>query len=449
MDDDRRKKLVNLGAEALADALLELAKQNDRAEAIIVRMLASPKENIRRIKARIAAVKRSRRFVTRRESFALAQKLETLLEDIRASVTEPETGLRLVAAFYDADEGALGNSDDSDGDIGDVYRITARDLFVEYAKRHPDPTWPAELAFELNQVDDYGVRDSLIHAAAEYLPKPDLRAMTDRLQAAVDDASDESERCRRLLLLESLAQQAGDAKLYEKTALDDSESPPEESVILDIASVHLASGDAQTALAWIEKTPPEHSHLEPSRNRLLLDIYEGLGDTAKQTEVAWRLFRQHRCAKTLEKLLSLIGEERRDEILLREITSILSEPRLFVTDVRFLMELGRIDEAETYLLRRADALNGNMYESLLPLAKEMETAGRPLAASMIYRALLNSILQNARTTAYPSGARHLRKMDELANSISDWNGFCDHATYVAELRRFHYRKTSFWSRYGG
>ena len=415
MDDDRRKKLVNLGAEALADALLELAKQNDRAEAIIVRMLASPKENIRRIKARIAAVKRSRRFVTRRESFALAQKLETLLGDIRASVTDPETGLRLVAAFYDADEGALGNSDDSDGDIGDVYRITARDLFVEYAKRHPDPTWPAELAFELNQVDDYGVRDSLIHAAAEYLPKPDLRAMTDRLQAAVDD----------------------------------SESPPDESVLLDIASVHLASGDAQTALAWIEKTPPEHSYLESSRNRLLLNIYEGLGDTAKQTEVAWRLFRQHRCAKSLEKLLSLIGEERRDEILLREITSILSEPHISVTDVQFLMELGRIDEAETYLLRRADALNGNMYESLLPLAKEMETAGRPLAASMIYRALLNSILQNARTTAYPSGARHLRKMDELANSISDWNGFCDHATYVAELRRFHYRKTSFWSRYGG
>lgn len=448
MDDDRKKKLVNLGAEALADALLELAKRNDRAEEVIVRMLASPKENIRRIRARIAAVKRSRRFVTRRESIALAQKLETLLGDIRASVTDPETGLRLVAAFYDADEGALGNSDDSDGYIGDAYRTTAKDLFVSYAKKCPDPTWPAELAFELNEVDDYGVRDSLIHAAAEYLPAPELRAMTDRFQAAVDDARDESERSHRLLLLESLARQAGDAKLYEKTALDDSESPPSEPIVLDIASVYLKSGDAKTALAWIEKTPSEYPHLEAGRDRLLLDIYEGLGDTAKQTEVAWRLFRQHRCAKSLDKLLSLIGEERRDEILLREITSILSEPRLFVTDLRFLLELGRIDEAETYLLRRADALNGNMYENLLPLAKAMETAGRPLAASMIYRALLNSILQNARTTAYPSGARHLRKLDELADSISDWNGFCDHATYVTGLRRFHGRKTSFWSRYG-
>ena len=39
--------------------------------------------------------------------------LGTLLEDLRAGVTDPRTGAELVAAFYECDTGALGSCDDS------------------------------------------------------------------------------------------------------------------------------------------------------------------------------------------------------------------------------------------------------------------------------------------------------------------------------------------------
>lgn len=42
MDDNRKKRLVDLGSETLADALLELTSQNDAASERVERMVASP-----------------------------------------------------------------------------------------------------------------------------------------------------------------------------------------------------------------------------------------------------------------------------------------------------------------------------------------------------------------------------------------------------------------------
>jgi hypothetical protein len=61
--------------------------------------------------------------------------------------------------------------------------------------------------------------------------------------------------------------------------------------------------------------------------------------------------------------------------------------------------------------------------------------------------LLDSILRRGQTKTYPHGVRYLKKLDRLAQSVSDWHDHRDHAAYVQQLRQNHGRKTSFWSRY--
>ncbi|MCP3951328.1 MAG: hypothetical protein GY697_03800 [Desulfobacterales bacterium] len=46
MNPDRKKRLVELGVEPLADALLELAVHTETTEDLIERMIATPKGNI-------------------------------------------------------------------------------------------------------------------------------------------------------------------------------------------------------------------------------------------------------------------------------------------------------------------------------------------------------------------------------------------------------------------
>jgi len=107
MDSDRKKKLIEKGPEALADALLELAQRVDAADDLVKRLIATPKENIRRYKTKLTALNRRARFISWRESAAFAQEPMMLLEDMKSGVDSPRAGVELAAAFYQADGAVL------------------------------------------------------------------------------------------------------------------------------------------------------------------------------------------------------------------------------------------------------------------------------------------------------------------------------------------------------
>jgi hypothetical protein len=107
----------------------------------------------------------------------------------------------------------------------------------------------------------------------------------------------------------------------------------------------------------------------------------------------------------------------------------------------------KIGEAEEYLLKRADQLDGNHYGSLLSLPEAMESENRHLVTSLMYRSLLISILERGYTKAYPHGIRYLKKMDKLAAAVSDWKEFDQHEAFKEQIIQVHGRKRSFWSKY--
>ncbi len=63
-----------------------------------------------------------------------------------------------------------------------------------------------------------------------------------------------------------------------------------------------------------------------------------------------------------------------------------------------------------------------------------------------YRALIDDILQRARSPAYGHAARYLARLDALAASgASVEPNAPDHDTYLRNLRQAHGRKAGFWS----
>lgn len=447
MNSDRKQRLMALGADRLADALLDLADRDDLVGDLVKRLIATPQENIKRFKAKLAGIKRSRRFIRWGESASFARELGALLADLQAGVTEPRTGVELVAAFYECDKGALGNCDDSSGHVGDVFRHDASELFASYASRCDDKEWLGELVFKVNRTDDYGVRDRLIDCAADYLPEPVLRTLVARFQKQAGKESDEYAKRHWLRLVESLARQLKDALLFERTRLA-SWGSLSTAACVDIARVYLESGDGHTALTWLEKAPETESFMAAERDALLLEVFGRLGETARQADTAWRMFRRSRSLPSLGRLLEILGPEQKDTVVGEEIATILAGKHLSLADAAFLVAIERLDEAETYLFKHAGQLNGDDYSRLLPLAEAMEKQGRHLCASLLYRALLDSILRRAQTQTYPHGVRYLKKLDLLAGSITDWRNIETHAAYKAGLQLHHGRKSSFWSRYG-
>lgn len=447
MEKNRKIRLVALGADTLADALLELAGRVAAAGDLIDQLIATPKENIQRYKAKLARLKRRQRFISWRESSAYAHDLAMLIADLRSGVVDPKAGVELLAAFYKADSAIFDRCDDSSGTVAGVFRFDAKQLFVSYASQCEDKEWLIDLVFDLDKKDGYGVRGTLVDSAVEYLPEPAIRKLIARFLDAADRKVDQYQKRIWLFSVESLARQIKDAPLFEQTRLASWGTPPSTAACVDIARVYLDSGDANQALSWLEKIPAKEGYQAHERDQLLLDIYGKFQDRGKEAAVALRIFRRHRSQDSLETLLSYIGCEQRDTVVEGEVEAISREATLSVTNAMFLLEIGRLDEAESYVLDRIDQLNGDHYSGLLPLAEAMEAAERRLCAAIIYRALLDSILRRAQTTTYSHGARYLHKLDSISSTIADWRNIVNHTVYMEDIRQKHGRKKSFWSRY--
>jgi len=268
MSDVRKQKLMDLGAELLADALLDLSVHSDTVDDLIERLIATPKENVQRFKGKLTSLKRSRSFVDWRGSSGFARELSILLQDLKADVADPLTGVELVAAFYEADKDIFEQCDDSSGYIGDVFRVDAKELFVEYASRCSDHQKIADIILNLNRKDGYGVRDTLVHCAGECLSEPVIRSMISEVQKRADGAKDEYKKRHHLMLIESLARQIKDAELFEKTRIA-SWGKLSTAALIDIARVYLESGDVETAHSWIRKIPEGETFQAYERDQLL------------------------------------------------------------------------------------------------------------------------------------------------------------------------------------
>ena len=446
MKNIRKQRLIDLGAESLADALLELAIWSNAADDLVERMIAAPEENIQRFKKKLSSIKRSQRFIGWRESSGFAAELQAMLNDLRAGVSDPSVGIKLISSFYEADGIVLNKCDDSNGNIGDVYRIDAKELFGEYAVLCEDKEKVASIIFELSQNDDYGVRDTLIDCAAECLPETIIRSMIAKIQELAKCEEGEYRKQHNLILIESLARQIKDAELFKQTRIA-SWGKLSTGAFNDIARVYFESGDIQTALLWLKKIAKNETFQKHETEQLLIDIYAELGDEKKLAELLYKKFSSHHSIETLQELLNIIGADKKDEVILKEVAAIITNDQLSLVDTEFLISIGKIDEAEKYLLKRSEQLNGDFYTSLLPLAKAMESEGRNLAVSIIHRSLLNSILERGYTKAYPHGIRYLKKLDKLAALISDWNNFDNHEEFKDHIYKTHSRKRSFWSKY--
>lgn len=446
MQHERKKKLIELGAEPLADALLEFALQSDAADDLIERLIATPKENVQRFHKKLASLKRSKRYIDWKGSSGFVRELQMLLQDLSAGVTDPLTGVELIAAFYETDEGILGNCDDSSGYVGDVFRYDAKELFVKYASRCAEEEKVADIILKLNKTNNYGIRDALVDCVAEFLSVPVIRTMIAAFQSLADKEKDEYGRRRYLILIESLARQIKDAELFEKTRIA-SWGKLTTAAIIDIARVYLESGAVETAWSWLQKIPEGESYQAYERDQLLLDIYKKQGDKEKLTDLLHRALRSYHSTDSLQRLLDVIGDDKRDQVLSQETAFILESPGFLESDAQFLITIDKIDEAEAYILGRADQLSGGFYGSLLPLAEAMESESRNLAASLIYRSLLTSILERGYTKAYPHGIRYLKKLDKLASTVTDWGKFYHHTVFKDQVLQAHGRKSSFWSQY--
>lgn len=446
--DKKRKQLLKLNKEQLVDALLDLAMRSDKAYAVAERLASPSKDNAKRYKQKLAGLKRGRRFIDYNEAYNFSTELSEMLDDLTAGVADPKTGVELMVSFIMMDKRIFERCDDSDGFIGDVFRNNAPDVFIQYASQCEDKKCLCDQLMPLIEDDEYGTRSAMLDSAASFLPTDSMRALAERLWDEVEKSPKDDKRYdSRLVGVRMLACQLGDPVLFERAELKRFAGNFPIISYMKIANEYLKAGNPGTALSWMKKASDCPSQFIGDYNKLMLKVHKALGDTEKAEKTAWTILKNHRSSENLDGLLEIIGHDKREEVLSKQAQAMLNNTLFSLTDALFFIKNNMHKDAEGYLLKHAENIDGDKYYSLLPMAQELEREGKVLGAIVIYRSLIESTLRRRASKYYYHGVKYLRKLDKISPDVIDWKTLPQHDEYKELLLKMHSKKRSFWTRY--
>jgi hypothetical protein len=247
-------------------------------------------------------------------------------------------------------------------------------------------------------------------------------------------------------------------------ALEEKKHPNSQDTI-GIAERLLGAGRAKEALVWVRKKLPSslrymsaedladglspHDPTTPRRISVEAAILTALEDRQAAQTLRWSAYKESLNAGMLRDYIAALPDFEEFEALDQAFTHALSSSRRYQA-LAFFMEWPRLDLAAQLVIRDQGTWDGGQYYMLPPIAQALEHE-YPLAATVIYRALIDDILARARSKAYEHAARYLSKLETLARDPgmgampTKETGISDHAVYVLSLRNAHSRKSGFWS----
>jgi hypothetical protein len=283
---------------------------------------------------------------------------------------------------------------------------------------------------------------------APLLPETALADWDRTLQAA--GAND-----HYIAVRQAIAEARGDLDLV--LALDD-KRPDWRQNPLRAAEKLLAAGRLDEALVWARR---EHrggiafatgADLAEGRikrphdlQRVDLEarIFEAQGDRQAAQALRWQAFETTLDPKPLRDYLKKLDDFEEDDEIERAFA--VAEASLHAySALAFFISWPNHDRAAKLVVAKPAHWDGRHYGPLGDAAAALDE-NFPLAASVLYRALLNDILGRGKSPAYGHGTRYLAKLATLAKGITEWEIIDNHVAYALGLRKNHGRKAGFWS----
>jgi tetratricopeptide (TPR) repeat protein len=440
--NERAKRLANRSSDQLASFIFKLAQDIDGVDERIEAFLASDNSQkaAQLAKRQLMAFRRSRKIYDYRRAHELSGHLDQFLDLVETAVlpADSSAAFHLIVKFIECDAHAIESADDSDGTVGGVFQ-RACGLFARAAKNLPS-MYVLPVLQRLLAANDYGTRDYLLDGVGEFLDRPHLDAFMAETRAAIAAGGESARRSR--CHLQSIAESIQDPVLFEEATYAGREHELPPNVAVDVARHFLEAGRPNEAL---EKLPPSAEGLHGFTSdylELRVRILQALGDAEGLRPTLWARFAHEPSRETLRELLAAEPPDTRASKLDAAFEHVRGRlpPQ---GQAEFFAEVGELNAAASVIVGAPNKLNGDHYDGLVALAEQLEMA-YPLAASLAYRALLDSILRRAAPKSYYHGGRYWRIMHELSGRIDDWKGLEPHLAYRERIGREHARKTAFW-----
>lgn len=448
--------LTPLGAEKLARILLDEADANAALRKRVTAALAAtqgPDALAKQIDRRLAALERARAVIPWEKERSLAEDLDATVKIIAGEVLplDPARAVACLLRFVDTHGRVFDRIDDSSGRIQEVYWRATQALpgMVEKLPAEDAAQLPGRLLLSLER-DTHGLAVGMAKAVVPLLPVAELAAWDRQL------AQQEKSHPDVLEIRQAIADARGDLDGYLAV---EARRPEWRQDPLAAAERLLAAGRLPEALEWcrrerkgglivVSAADLAEGRMRPAtgleRARLEARILEAMKDRPAAQALRWATFERSLDADILRDYLGKLDDFVDEEERSRAFAFAASCPQPY-SALAFFLAWPELERAARLVLDRRAEWDGRHYDLLGSAAATLEF-DFPLAATVLYRALLADILGRGKSQAYRHGVRYLAKLAELAERLPPGaSDLPDHDAYCADIKKAHGRKSGFWA----
>ncbi|TWB27250.1 hypothetical protein FBZ91_13529 [Nitrospirillum viridazoti] len=451
------ESLVALGPEKLAQIILDEAADSapfrKRVNAALA-ALKGPDAVAKLIDRRLGALERAQSLIPWEKEKAFVADLQATVDTIVKELAPADAfaAVNRLLRFLGTQEDVLERTPDSGGRMGNLYWEAAESAngLLERLK----PVERAQIAEWLTvalESDDYSLFLRVALALAPLLSDPQRKDWEAALAKVGGD------RAAPIEVRQALAEARGD---MDAVMALEAQLPSWRQNPMRLAERLLAAGRHEDALRWIRTEdkpnrlivattaelmagtlPRRGSH--PDKIRLEAKILDAMKDRATAQALRWRGFEATLDAGLLRDYIDKLDDFQEFDELDRAfaVVAACKDPHRALD---FFIRWPRLDLAASLVFARRGEWRGAYYEVLSDAAVALED-GFPLAATVLYRVLLDDILGRGVSAAYGHGARYLARLGALASRIETYADLDNHTTYALRVRKDHGRKASFWS----
>lgn len=452
--------LTKLGLEKLVEILLDEAAFNKALKSRLQAALAGnagAAEVARLIDAKLDSLQKSRAYLSPTRANTLSVELRGLLKNITSELADLDRHAAFERVLRFLTVGAVIEERARKGGARLAKVLEdARDSLVQSALglESDEQVKVVPLLEALRIADDDGrFRTALLDILCG-MHKPAADAWKSILTGKLKSPTEKAARwlnSEPVAYLQRLASHNADIDAYVELELL---KPQERRDSLLIARMlHEAKRYAE-ALEWVRKPAAttrvmqwdggvagSGQSMQPPR-LLEADILDALKQKADAQTIRWEEFERTLRADILRNYISKLDDFAEFDETDRAFAIVAGSPRIHEA-LDFLMAWPRLDLASELVLRHLGKWDGRRHESLVAAADAL-SEDYPVAATMLYRILLDDILRRGVSDAYLDGASYYAVLHELQPKLGTGFPYQRHRDYVADMKDKHARKHAFW-----
>lgn len=444
----KRELLMSTTHEKLVDILISLYDNNynlqTQLDIIFAGLDDNPKKIVILIKKEITYLKKSSRFVEYYQSDSLANDLNDLrlriINDLQAK--SPKIAFEMMLIFLDLYNNTLERVDDSNGSVSEVFVTAAEDL-ASLAKNsnHLKNDELVELIFTLFMNDNYGSYSNIISNFKGILKDQDLDLLKRKIQHVANDTNS--------LTINNALKSIADCKDNVEEYIDacSSEDGINARNHIEIAKRFIKAERPKEALDWLDKmkTSVNHQTWQSDEKALKIQALEldGNYEHAQKERISW--FAKNFDPDLYEEILKAAKPDFKESFKAATIKKAFKFSTPYEA-LRFLVHVSEFEEVAKFVRARFNELSGRQYSTFRSTADLLQNTD-PVAATLLYRKMLEAVCDKAKSKYYNDAAKDLVTCDVLNSKISNWGTIQNHEEYLIALKRKHKYKISFWSEY--